>query len=1762
MADRYWIQETGDWSDTSHWSAESGGVGGESEPSYLDNAYFDYNSFDFGFTALNTMAVFGSKLYAGGYPHARLLVWDDIDTWTVVASTALHYEMILALVVFNSKLYGTAYPSGRLLEWNGTNAWVEVAPMLSGQNNLSSLAVYNSKIYAGTSDGGYLFEWNGVDAWVQVATILNSQTDVFSLAVFDGHLFGGTSPNARLFKWNDTDAWTQVAGTFSAGQLILALVVFGGNLYGSSAYEGNLLRWNGTDSWVEVAPAINGQTSVNAIAVYNAKLYGVTDGGRLLEWNGTDAWVEKAPQAVGSYDLYALVVYGTKLYSVGAGYRVLLEWNDADAWDVKVPASSLPSATVTLDKTASCLNMDWTGAQNSPIFDLGANTLNINGNFTTVEFMTVTPGTSIIKMLGDDKTFTSANKTFNVVETIGTPITFAGDNSYFGDIKGTAGKTIKITSDSHISVDAFSGEGSVGNLVVLEATIENTPGYIDKTSGTIVVQYWSIKDITAAGGAAFYAANSVDGGGNLGFIFGFPPVSDIDIEVAALEASSTTNALIPTITAGTDKTVTAVKATSTSLAKAPVVDGNAMGSRYWVGGSGDWSDINHWSRTSNGTPGATVPTSINSAYFDQNSTSAYGKEIVNLLEFNGELYGVTVGNQSPGKLVKWDGIWSWIDMTPYRSVAGYVPLCVFDGAIYKSDASGDLFKWNGVDSWGSVLAPGLRSSLAYGGSGISVAGIQDLCVFNGELYGSTTSSYSDGNAGFLYKWNGVNAWIEMDYIYVDNTILNLTEFDGALYGTPADCALFRWTPETHWVQVAPVYTGSNVGVGALCEYNGKLYGGTDQSRSTGTSNGSLLEWNGIDAWVLVAPMKYTERDITSLCVFNGKLHACTGNSGLIYKWNDSNAWIYVAGDINGHATPLSSLCVFNGYLYGASIGISKNSYHSYVSGCLAEWKGTGNTWTNVAPSNTKINIDEDVYCNGLFTYNVKGYPAFHLNSYTLTCYGFFNMFAAARVFPGTSTIKMYGAEFTGLSSGEYNNIECLNASVNFWGNPTFNDVKALPGNTIEIYSGYTLNINSLSGEATAGSPITLTTSGQHSNLRKTTGVVSVEHWQIRNSYAAGGAVFSARKSANLGGNSGWLFDIIKPVGTIKAIDAKMATAKMKPPPIIIAVPSITAIDAIMATPTIIMPAQYYIEILEYQRDALAEAGTDPYQVVITGHGLQQLDRIVNRGRDYQLAEIQSLTKDAERGSRVILNSDSGSQFGEHTLDANTLPLQYPLYSQVEGDVIKLYRFVDRTGMLRPMSFKLTRRGAGQSDFAFEIITDSNYILKKGQYVRVYTPWMGGYSTEFLGTISGHDEEFVGASQTVIAQKIQCQGLNHVASRRTVRIDYVAGTYYYAIVRNMVTTILLQEGIWVGNIQFSGYTLVEDWKNDAISVQEVLDECAAQCHYQWYIDNIGGLYFQYPPTDGIALASHNLDGVWKNYTNLKFSSSSTDYYNKIFVCGGNDEMGNPIIFGREDYDETFSMQNITGDSGVHGLVSRDSGMIESDYKTCEEGSTTSLIVMMSHNQSIGDIVWNYTTDEYRQVLTIDEYNSSFTVEPFSNISAQSTHEAEAGTTSTNINITNHGLAVNDMVYNASYGLYLWVLDVIDGNNFRTIYLEWQVPGHIIQIGGHIIGLFNSANAALFQLYQKQAVDPTTVTFDTPDHFDPMTKLWVDLPAIGQGNQYFLIEDVTVVDRGGNTNSDSTHPSLRRCWFNVKATKRNVATFSVQRKQDYMDYWRAK
>ena len=104
----------------------------------------------------------------------------------------------------------------------------------------------------------------------------------------------------------------------------------------------------------------------------------------------------------------------------------------------------------------------------------------------------------------------------------------------------------------------------------MQSSVVGAQATIQKNTGNVTVNYVSLKDLNATGGALFTANNAVDLGNNTGWI----------------------------------------------------INGASPLNLYWVGGTGNWNYSLHWSFTSGGAGGACLPTAIDNVYFDANSFTA------------------------------------------------------------------------------------------------------------------------------------------------------------------------------------------------------------------------------------------------------------------------------------------------------------------------------------------------------------------------------------------------------------------------------------------------------------------------------------------------------------------------------------------------------------------------------------------------------------------------------------------------------------------------------------------------------------------------------------------------------------------------------------------------------------------------------------------------------------------------------------------------------------------------------------------------------------------------------------------------------------------------------------------------------------------------------------------------------------------------------------------------------------------------------------
>lgn len=117
--------------------------------------------------------------------------------------------------------------------------------------------------------------------------------------------------------------------------------------------------------------------------------------------------------------------------------------------------------------------------------------------------------------------------------------------------------------------------GKCNGYITLQSALAGTNAIISKSSGTVSGHYLLMKDIKVTGGASFFVDNYIDQGNNSGW---------------------TVNTL-------------------------------SQNDLYWVGGTGNWSDLNHWSTTSGGIGGSCMPNQYSNVHFDANSFTAMGQSV-------------------------------------------------------------------------------------------------------------------------------------------------------------------------------------------------------------------------------------------------------------------------------------------------------------------------------------------------------------------------------------------------------------------------------------------------------------------------------------------------------------------------------------------------------------------------------------------------------------------------------------------------------------------------------------------------------------------------------------------------------------------------------------------------------------------------------------------------------------------------------------------------------------------------------------------------------------------------------------------------------------------------------------------------------------------------------------------------------------------------------------------------------------------------------
>lgn len=138
------------------------------------------------------------------------------------------------------------------------------------------------------------------------------------------------------------------------------------------------------------------------------------------------------------------------------------------------------------------------------------------------------------------------------------------------------GKTYRFLSGYTYSLQQITANGDCLGTITIEGTEADNQSAVFYSDGQdIELDFVNLKNIAATGTSNYTANNAADLGNNTGW---------------TINPRSVTNL-------------------------------------YWVGGTGDWNDPNHWSLTSGGPGGACIPSGTDNVFFDANSFSGPGQTV-------------------------------------------------------------------------------------------------------------------------------------------------------------------------------------------------------------------------------------------------------------------------------------------------------------------------------------------------------------------------------------------------------------------------------------------------------------------------------------------------------------------------------------------------------------------------------------------------------------------------------------------------------------------------------------------------------------------------------------------------------------------------------------------------------------------------------------------------------------------------------------------------------------------------------------------------------------------------------------------------------------------------------------------------------------------------------------------------------------------------------------------------------------------------------
>ena len=376
-------------------------------------------------------------------------------------------------------------------------------------------------------------------------------------------------------NWNDTAHWSDTSGGASGFSVpgTTDNVIFDANS-NATAYTVTVNATADCADFTMGAPASGAVTwaGSSALSIYGSMdLQGGTSG---ITRTFTGTITFKAT-ATGKTVTCNGITFATGAWAFnGSGGGWTLQDALTNTSSISLTTGSLDTNGVSVTSSSFVFNGNATRS-----LTLGASTITITGtagilNFGSILNLTFNAGTSTIVWAGTSNFSSGSGLTFNDLSVTGAGNkTISGPNNWSNiSITGTTSKTgtLSFSGDATLSGTFICNGNSVTNRVLIWSSTNGINRTI--SAATVSVTNTDFMDITGTGAGSWnlsaVSGGSGDCGGNSGITFTTPVT------------------------------------------------------RYWVGGTGNWSSTGEWASSSGGGSGATVPLPQDTVVFDANSFSA------------------------------------------------------------------------------------------------------------------------------------------------------------------------------------------------------------------------------------------------------------------------------------------------------------------------------------------------------------------------------------------------------------------------------------------------------------------------------------------------------------------------------------------------------------------------------------------------------------------------------------------------------------------------------------------------------------------------------------------------------------------------------------------------------------------------------------------------------------------------------------------------------------------------------------------------------------------------------------------------------------------------------------------------------------------------------------------------------------------------------------------------------------------------------------